>query len=138
MDGRISVERDYGELPPILCYASELNRVFAGLLHNACDAIEGQGTIRVSTAHEGGLARIAFCDDGQGMSEDQLQTLFDFRISRDGGGRARMGMGLKVARAVMDKHGGAIHARRNEGPGMTFTLELPLDGSPLAESARSG
>ena len=71
------------------------------------------------------------------MSEDQLQTLFDFRISATAAA-ARMGMGLKVARAVMDKHGGAIHARRNEGPGMTFTLELPLDGSPLAESARSG
>ncbi len=135
MEGRISVERDYGELPPILCYASELNQVFAGLVQNACDAIEGPGTIRIVTSCEGGLARVAFCDDGPGMSEAQLETLFDFRISREGGRRARMGLGLKVAQAVMDKHGGAIHARRNEGPGMTFRLELPLDGSPLAEVA---
>ena len=45
----VTIERDYGDLPRVRCYAGQLNQVFLNLLMNACDAIENQGTIRIST-----------------------------------------------------------------------------------------
>jgi signal transduction histidine kinase len=138
MEGRITVVKDLGELPRILCFASELSQAFAHLIKNACDAIDGAGTIRIRTsvAAIDGIehAKVEIVDDGAGVSDELLSHLFDFRISREGE-RVRMGMGLKLCRVIMDKHRGSIHARRNNDRGMTFTLQLPVDGTELRESA---
>ena len=49
LKNRIEVERDYGDLPRVRCYAGQLNQVFLNLLVNACDAINDRGTIRIVT-----------------------------------------------------------------------------------------
>src|ERR1700683_5051035 len=62
--GRIAVETDLGELPPVECHASMLNQVFLNILVNAGQAIEGQGKITVRTRREGDRVHVSISDTG--------------------------------------------------------------------------
>ena len=59
---RITVTADFGELPPVECYPQMLGQVFLNLLVNACQAIDGEGTISVRTRLENGWAHVAIED----------------------------------------------------------------------------
>ena len=126
--GKIEIRREFGDLPQILCYASEINQVLMSLLKNAVEAIPARGTIAISTEAGDRSAAVSVRDDGVGMRPDQVSELFNFGFSRRRN-RVRMGMGLKVAHAIVKKHQGELSAKRNnDGRGMTFVLRLPVDG----------
>jgi signal transduction histidine kinase len=138
MADRITVVREFGDTPPFLCYANELNQVFMNLLKNASDAIEGTGTIRVVTSAEGNHVSIEISDNGKGMREEQLRSLFDFQFSSQRQ-QVRVGMGLKVAYRIVQKHRGTIAVTSDLGKGTTCVVTLPLDAAPrepnLADTA---
>lgn len=138
MADRITVVREFGDTPPVLCYASELNQVFMNLLKNASEAIEGTGTVRLVTSAEGNHVSIEISDNGKGMRKEQLRSLFDFQFSSQRQ-RVRVGMGLKVAYGIVQRHGGAIAVTSALGKGTTFVVTLPLDAAPpepnLADTA---
>jgi two-component system NtrC family sensor kinase len=129
MAERITVVREFGDTPPVLCYASELNQVFMNLLKNASEAIEGTGTVRLVTSAEGNHVSIEISDNGKGMRKEQLRSLFDFQFSSQHQ-RVRVGMGLKVAYGIVQRHGGAIAVTSALGKGTTFVVTLPLDAAP--------
>jgi signal transduction histidine kinase len=66
-----------------------------------------------------------FADSGKGMSPEQLARLFDIRFAAKGG-RVAMGVGLPLARTIIDRHGGSISVESELGRGTVFRLELPL------------
>jgi signal transduction histidine kinase len=81
----------------------------------------------VARAHDGRLA-ITVSDDGTGIRPDQLERVFE-RFHRVDAGRARegggTGLGLPIARAIVEAHGGRIWAEAPAGGGAAITLELP-------------
>lgn len=97
------------------------------LLDNAVKYTPSGGTVGVEVAADGEIARIAVSDSGPGIPEDDLPRIFD-RFSRPGrpAGSGGFGLGLSIAKAVAESHGGRIEIRSPAGAGSIFTVVLPL------------
>ncbi len=121
---RIDVIAELDEIPQIVCFASDLNQVWMNLLRNACEAIDGTGTIWVRTGVDGDRVRVEIEDSGKGMSPEQIASLFDFHFSQRT--RVHMGMGLNVAYVIVQKHRGTLTAA-NTGRGTLMTITLPVE-----------
>src|SRR6266404_818329 len=77
-DGRISLCRDYGELPQVNCYAALLNQVWMNLLMNAAQAIgQSHGEVRINTRCEGKTVVASFSDTGAGIPPENVKRIFD-------------------------------------------------------------
>jgi two-component system NtrC family sensor kinase len=124
-DQRITIERDYGDLPPISAVAGQLNQVLMNLLANAFDAIPGVGRVRIVTACDGETVRISIGDDGIGISEEDSSRIFDpfFTTKPQGQGT---GLGLSISHGIVEGHGGRIEVASVVGEGATFTVHLPV------------
>jgi signal transduction histidine kinase len=93
------------------------------LITNAVEAMEGEGTITLSTSRQDGMVACAVADTGCGMSEAFIRnSLFvPFQTTKKGG----WGIGLYQAREIVTSHGGRIEIASLEGRGTTVTLLLP-------------
>jgi PAS domain S-box-containing protein len=114
---------------------ARLQQVVWNLLKNAAKFTPRSGTIRVATRPAGpGRVEVEVRDTGKGISPEALPFIFDAfeqgdpAITQQFGG---LGLGLSIAKAVVDRHGGSIRAA-SDGPGRgsTFTVTLPLRPSP--------
>ncbi|MCB0315011.1 MAG: ATP-binding protein, partial [Calditrichaeota bacterium] len=123
--GRIEIEKQYGELPKVGCYPSQLNQVFMNLLKNAVQAIENKGVVRIQTRRQDGRVEIKISDSGRGIPAEKLSRIFDFGFS-SGSERVKMGSGLVTAFNIIQKHDGEILANSEPGKGSTFTVLLPV------------
>lgn len=113
--------------------ANRLQQVFWNLLSNAVKFTPGGGKVTVYLRQVDSKAEIAVTDTGQGIKSDFLPFVFDrFRqadstSTRQHGG---LGLGLAIARHLIEIHGGSVEARSNgEGKGAAFIVRLPLVGS---------
>ncbi len=130
--GHISVIRDYGELPPINCYAAQLNQVWMNLLVNAAQAIgSDNGEVRITTKCDGPTVTVSVADTGKGIPPEHLKHVFDpfFTTKPVGEGT---GLGLSISHGIIEQHGGTIHVNNNAGPGTIFTITLPVDAEDTA------
>jgi two-component system NtrC family sensor kinase len=125
-DGRVTLLRDYGELPPVDCYAGQLNQVWLNLLVNAAYAVRDGGEVRITTRGEAGRVRIRVSDTGRGITPEHLTRVFDpfFTTKPVGEGT---GLGLSVTYSIVERHGGEITVESELGKGTTFTVTLPVD-----------
>lgn len=122
---RITVEKRFGDLPMIECYAGQMNQVFMNLLTNAADAIDGEGTITIETSADADGVAIAISDTGKGMSAEVMAQVFDpFFTTKDVG--SGTGLGLSIGYGIVEKHGGTIGVESEEGKGTTFRIRLPM------------
>ena len=123
--GSITVEQDLDpELPPIQAYGSELNQLWTNLLDNAIDALEGRGTIRLTSRRDVDRIVVEIVDDGPGIPADTMARIFEpfFTTKEVGKGT---GLGLDIAQRIVIKHRGELTVESR--PGETrFTVRLPL------------
>lgn len=129
------------ELPAVLGSESELMQVLLNVVRNALDATTTDGIVTIAVTTHGRWVRITVTDNGRGMSEQVLSHIFEpFFTERRAGERQGMGLGLAVSHAIIEQHGGHIHAESDgPGKGSRFIIDLPtLDehDSAAAESAR--
>ena len=121
---RIQVVEEFGQVPMIECNVSQINQVFLNLINNAAQAIAGDGTITVRSSMEGDRVRVEVTDTGGGIPGDVLphiwENYFTTKASGDG-----TGLGLPVARTIVEEHGGKISVTETSGTGTTFTVLLP-------------
>lgn len=130
----IRVSRKYGKLPPVAVFVDELNQVWTNLVHNAVQALGGEGAIEIETETVGEGVAVRVIDDGPGIADDVMPRIFEpfFTTKAKGEGT---GLGLGIVRNIVDKHGG--HVRASSQPGRTcFEVWLPLDGG--AERRKAG
>ena len=109
LPGGITVVRDYGAgVPRIGAYPGELNQVWATLIDNALDAMNGSGTLRLVTRAEQDGITVEVADTGPGMTPQIAARAFDaFYTTKDTG--QGTGLGLDIARrTVVERHGGSI------------------------------
>ncbi len=125
LKNRIDVKRELGHIPAIACYPGQINQVLLNLLLNACQAIEGPGTITVRTSGGEDDVRIEIEDTGVGIATDKLERVFEPGFTTKAAGRG-MGLGLPISRHIIDQHGGRIEVRSREGEGSTFVVTLPV------------
>jgi signal transduction histidine kinase len=136
------VETEFGELPPVNCFAGEINQVVLNLVVNAAHAIgdvvkgtDNRGRIRVTTRVLDDQVEIAIADSGKGIPVDVRSRIFDpfFTTKEVGKGT---GQGLAIARSVVvDKHGGSLHFETEVGKGTTFFIRMPIAGPAQATAA---
>lgn len=121
---RIEVERQFGDIPDVKCFAGRLNQVFMNLLVNAGHAIEGSGRVTVRTFERDGRAVVEISDTGSGIPRENLETIFEpgFTTKESGVGT---GLGLAIAKQIIEDHGGTIEVESEPGKGSTFRLILP-------------
>ncbi|MDQ2921726.1 MAG: response regulator [Acidobacteriota bacterium] len=124
-DGHVMLRRDYTDLPPVNCYAGQLNQVWMNLLVNAAQAVSDQGEVTISTRLEGNSVAIAISDTGGGIPEDKLSRIFDpfFTTKPVGEGT---GLGLSTSYGIVERHGGTIAVVSEVGMGTTFTVTIPI------------
>jgi signal transduction histidine kinase len=117
--------------------------VLLNLIINARQAMEGGGqlSVRVKLNREAGVGEISVRDSGSGIPPETLRKIFDpyFTTKKaDSQGQGGTGLGLSMAREVIEAHQGRIRVESAVGEGTTFTLKLPLTGAaPRAASPRN-
>jgi signal transduction histidine kinase len=117
-------------IPEITCYPLGLNEVWDVIINNAIQSMGGEGTLTIRTARENaGTIRIEICDDGPGISEENIERIFTAFFTTKPFGEGE-GLGLDLARQiVVEKHQGDI--RVESEPGNTrFIILLPLVAPP--------
>ncbi|QHG87482.1 MULTISPECIES: ATP-binding protein [Xanthomonas] len=123
---KVTLERNYADLPLVECLPSELNQVYMNLLLNAGQAIAERGTITVTTGRdEADNVWIQFQDSGAGIAPDLLQRIFDpfFTTKPVGSGT---GLGLSISYGIINKHHGRIDVESVPGQGASFRIVLPI------------
>ncbi|HJQ83548.1 MAG TPA: HAMP domain-containing sensor histidine kinase, partial [Candidatus Binatia bacterium] len=114
---------------PIVADESQLQRVVANLLGNAIKYTPSGGKVTVTASRQNGHVAIAFNDTGRGIPADELPHLFEkYRRVREAKRTEGTGLGLFIARTIVQAHGGDIRVESAPGAGSTFTLVLPAAG----------
>ncbi|HVH17482.1 MAG TPA: ATP-binding protein, partial [Myxococcota bacterium] len=123
--GGIRVERDFAALPRVRCLPGQLNQVFMNLVMNACDALEGKGSIAVRTRPTDGGVVLSFEDDGPGIPHEHRERIFEPFFTTKPVGKGT-GLGLSISHGIIERHGGKMSVDCPQGGGTMFRIELPL------------
>jgi two-component system sensor histidine kinase ChvG len=123
----VALRLDAPERLIVPAHPDRLALALRNLIDNALSFSPPGGTVRVALAAEGGEARVTVEDEGPGVPADALERIFDrFTSLRDAAdGKGHSGLGLAIARAVAEGHGGAVSAMNRPEGGARFTLSLP-------------
>jgi len=126
-------------LPPVSCDAGQIQQAVLVLLVNATEAMPHGGTLEVITELDSpaGQARIRVRDTGLGIPQEVLAQIFDpfFTTKED---QQRTGLGLAVARSIIEQHGGEITVESEPGKGTEFAITLPAAKSAAMEPVLAG
>lgn len=129
---RITVETDFGELPPVECHPHLLNQVFLNILVNAGQAIKGEGKIVVRTRVEGERVHVSIADSGHGIKPEDRPKIFagGFTTKPVGVGT---GLGLSISKKIVEEtHGGSLDFESEMGVGTTFHIRIPIEQTKKA------
>ncbi len=123
---RIEIVKHFdSQLPIILSKGGQLIQVFMNILTNACDAIDGKGTITITTKLDGNKILLSFADTGKGIPEELISRIFDpFFTTKDVG--KGTGLGLSISYGIVYEHNGTIEVESEVGKGTTFVLHFPV------------
>ena len=124
-DNQIKVVTEWDDdLPEIACYAGDLNQVWTNIIDNAIEAMNGHGTLTLRTMREDDSIRVEICDNGPGIAEDVIDSIFTpfFTTKPVGEG---IGLGLDLAWRIVEKHGGNLSVQSTPGD-TRFIVCLPL------------
>jgi PAS domain S-box-containing protein len=124
----IILEKDLSDnIPHVYVDKDQIQQSLINLILNAIDATEAGGKIRVTTAYHAdtGMVDIVVSDTGQGISEEDLDHVFDpFFTSKERG----TGLGLAITHGLIKQNEGFIDVKSKPGKGTTFTIKLPIAG----------
>ncbi|MCP4583609.1 MAG: PAS domain S-box protein [candidate division Zixibacteria bacterium] len=128
----ITVVRNFGDLPRITCFPGQLNQVFLNLLVNASQAIQGKGTITLTTCSVNDKIRVEIEDTGSGIAMENLEKVFDPGFTTKGVG-VGTGLGLSICYQIISSHHGEIKAESQIGKGTKFIIVLPTNLDVILE-----
>jgi two-component system, NtrC family, sensor kinase len=134
--GHVNLIREYGALPPVSCYAGQLNQVWMNLLVNAAQAVGAKGEVKVATSYEGDMVAVAVSDTGCGIPTENLSKIFDpfFTTKPVGEGT---GLGLSISYGIIENHQGTITVKSQLGLGTCFTVRIPVYAESLARAPKN-
>jgi len=129
---QLSVQRGLAaDLPSVQADKERIRQTIVNLVHNAIKFTSPGGKITVATQVHGGSVVVATSDTGIGIAKSDLPHVFERFYKgdrvRSGGGT---GMGLAIAKHVVEAHGGQIWAESEEGKGSTFSFSIPFTTNP--------
>jgi signal transduction histidine kinase len=106
----------------------QMQQVFVNIITNSEQSMtkaHGKGKLIVKTQKKDNVIQITFSDDGPGISEEDLKSIFNpfFTTKEVGEGT---GLGLSICYGIVQEHGGSLYAKSKLGDGATFIVELPI------------
>ncbi len=121
---RIMIELEVtGAIPPVEHDPNQINQVLLNLLLNAIQSMNKPGTVRVSLENDDDSVLITVADEGKGISPEHLPNIFRPFFTTKGHGT---GLGLSLARRIVESHGGHIGVTSEVGKGSQFGIRLPI------------
>jgi two-component system NtrC family sensor kinase len=121
---RINIEFEVkGALPPVEHDPNQINQVLLNLILNAIQSMDKPGTIHVTLEQDGDVAVISVSDEGKGIAHENLSNIFRPFFTTKGQGT---GLGLSLARRIVESHGGTITVSSEVGSGTQFEVRLPI------------
>ncbi|HVO67525.1 MAG TPA: ATP-binding protein [Syntrophales bacterium] len=121
------------ELPKVTIDLNQIKQVFLNVFLNSVEAMQDDGTIIISTdlvenKSGGQHLQVIIADTGHGIPKDKIEKVFDpFYTTKDGPGNA--GLGLSIARGIIDKHHGTVRIESEAGKGTRVIIRLPASNS---------
>ncbi|HEY8506029.1 MAG TPA: ATP-binding protein, partial [Gemmataceae bacterium] len=129
--GSVRVETDFpASLPRVLGDVAQIRIVFGNLIRNAADAMPEGGTLSVRARPAEGGVEVAVADTGVGIPPEQLAWIMEPLYSTKPRG---LGLGLALAKAILDKNRGSLHVASEPGRGSVFTVRLTAEPAPPEE-----
>lgn len=124
------------ELPTIVGDAERLQRALTNLIHNAIKFTPAGGSVRVSAEAKDGVIATQVTDTGIGIAQEDLGRVFErfYKADRSRSGEGA-GLGLAIAKHIVQAHGGEISVQSQVGLGSTFTFTLPCSIERAGRSA---
>ena len=126
---KAKVVKEFGAIPPIECFPSQLNQVFMNLLINAAHAIEDKGQITIRTGHSDDDVWVEVEDTGKGIPPELLGRIFEPFFTTKPVGKGT-GLGLSLSYGIINKHHGRIDVSSEVGKGSLFRIVLPRNVPP--------
>ncbi len=120
---RIKIIKNYGEIPAVKCFPNMLNQVFMNILVNACQAIDGEGTITITTEYKDKKLVVKIKDTGRGIPANLLDKIFTAGYTTKGAG-VGTGLGLAICNKIIEKHEGEISVNSEVGKGSEFVITI--------------
>lgn len=118
---KVCVELD--DMPAlVLGDIRRLQSSISNVVVNAMQAMQGGGTLTALLRRRDSLVEVSISDTGKGISAEHLGKIFEPYFSTKQTG---FGLGLAVAKKVVEEHGGSISVESRVGEGTTFTIKLP-------------
>jgi two-component system NtrC family sensor kinase len=135
---KIVVDRKYCTQGDLSCFADEINQVFMNVIANSIDAVEGSGTITISTDRDDTNFRIVVSDSGNGIPLELRDRVFEpFFTTKDVG--KGTGLGLSISYSIVRRHGGTIELGDNpHGSGAAVTITVPVRMAAPGGEMREG
>lgn len=128
---KITLVKEYGNIPMTECYPGKLNQVFLNIISNAIHAINKQngetstGLLKIKTSSTENLISVSIQDNGTGMDENTRKKIFEpFFTTKDVG--EGTGLGMSIAYNIIKKHNANIHINSALGKGTEFIIDLPI------------
>lgn len=109
---------------PVIADAKRLRQILFNLVSNAIDYSRSGGRIEIRCRPDGNAVRLSVHDEGRGIPEDRLNTVFD-RFVTDTGSKRGAGLGLSLVKNLAELHGGSVAIDSKEGVGTTVVVRLP-------------
>lgn len=120
-------------LPSIQADSDQLQQVFINLINNSLDAMPLGGSLKVWTARENGSVVVELSDSGEGITEEQIDLIFDPMFSTKQG--RGTGLGLTIVKQIITEHNGDVTVESEPGKETKFRIKLPLVGVQEAGAA---
>src|SRR5205823_11239844 len=117
-----------GALPLVRGDRTRLRQVLQNIVDNAVKFSPARGEARVTAAVRDGVVRISVSDLGPGVPAEDRRLIFEkFGRSTAGSAKPGTGLGLFIARSIVEAHGGSLEVGSHRPRGSTFTVELPVE-----------
>ena len=124
------------DLPRVQADAARVNHVLLNLLNNALRYTSAGGHIWVGAAPQDGLVEFRVQDTGQGIPKIYQPRIFERFFRAPGQSSGGVGLGLAIAKEIVQAHGGTIRVESREGAGTTFFFTLPQEAGKLEASKK--
>ncbi|STY28861.1 signal transduction histidine kinase [Legionella wadsworthii] len=122
---RITIHKNYGNIPEIECFPGKINQVFMNILTNAAHAIPEHGDITITTSMKDDHICISIRDTGSGMSKKTVDRIFEPFFTTKPVGKGT-GLGMSISYSIIQEHHGKIYIQSALGKGSEFIIELPV------------